>query len=217
MLHIFKIIETTSSPVCLIGVTSNIDRLDPFIKQQFEEQIMVDVPNNEERLLIFTTLMHEQEIDCCGNTTREELLKEISDNHFHGMVQTDIAMLATRCSQRYNKRALQGIPTNLTKQDILEELKTIEPYSIRQASQTLTVPQIPKVDWKDIGGLSEVKEKLKEMIVWPLKHYESYVRMGIKPPSGLLLYGPPGTGKVSLFSWRRMVTNYQQLDLVSLF
>lgn len=39
------------------------------------------------------------------------------------------------------------------------------------------------------------KNKLEEMIVWPLQHVDAYKRMGIRPPSGILLYGPPGTGK----------------------
>jgi len=58
--------------------------------------------------------------------------------------------------------------------------------------------EVPKVKWEDIGGLEEVKQSLKEMVEWPLKYPESFERMGIRPPKGILLYGPPGTGKTLL-------------------
>lgn len=36
------------------------------------------------------------------------------------------------------------------------------------------------------------------MIELPLMNPELFVRVGIKPPKGVLLYGPPGTGKTLL-------------------
>jgi AAA+ superfamily predicted ATPase/intein/homing endonuclease len=33
------------------------------------------------------------------------------------------------------------------------------------------------------------------MVEWPLKYRESFERLGIEPPRGILLYGPPGCGK----------------------
>ena len=37
-----------------------------------------------------------------------------------------------------------------------------------------------------------------QSIEWPLKHPESFSRLGIKPPAGVLLYGPPGCCKTTL-------------------
>ncbi|KAJ1919731.1 hypothetical protein H4219_001760 [Mycoemilia scoparia] len=54
------------------------------------------------------------------------------------------------------------------------------------------------VKWEDIGGLNDVKRKLQESAVWFYKHTESFKRLGISPPTGILLYGPPGTGKTML-------------------
>lgn len=33
------------------------------------------------------------------------------------------------------------------------------------------------------------------MVTWPMAHAVAFRRLGIAPPTGLLLYGPPGTGK----------------------
>ena len=56
--------------------------------------------------------------------------------------------------------------------------------------------QIPDVDWKDIGGLEEVKSHILDTIQLPLDHPE-LVATGLRR-SGVLLYGPPGTGKTLL-------------------
>jgi len=39
---------------------------------------------------------------------------------------------------------------------------------------------------------------LKEAVEWPLQNSVAFDRLGIKPPTGVLLYGPPGTGKTML-------------------
>lgn len=49
-----------------------------------------------------------------------------------------------------------------------------------------------------IGGLSEQIRELREVIELPIMNPELFLRVGIKPPKGVLLYGPPGTGKTLL-------------------
>lgn len=55
-----------------------------------------------------------------------------------------------------------------------------------------------KVDYSSIGGLNEQIRELRESIELPLMNPELFMRVGIKPPKGVLLYGPPGTGKTLL-------------------
>jgi len=49
-----------------------------------------------------------------------------------------------------------------------------------------------KVTFKDVAGVEEAKEELKEVIDY-LKDPGKYKKMGAKIPKGLLLVGPPGT------------------------
>jgi ATP-dependent metalloprotease FtsH len=51
-----------------------------------------------------------------------------------------------------------------------------------------------KITFKDVAGLKEVKEELKEIVDF-LKNPKKYLRMGARIPRGVLLMGPPGTGK----------------------
>jgi len=56
----------------------------------------------------------------------------------------------------------------------------------------------PDVSWKDIGGLDDEIEEIREVIELPLMKPELFKKVGIEPPKGVLLYGPPGTGKTLL-------------------
>ena len=49
-----------------------------------------------------------------------------------------------------------------------------------------------------IGGLGDQIRQVREVIELPLLNPELFIRVGIKPPKGVLLYGPPGTGKTLL-------------------
>ncbi|MEM5831287.1 MAG: AAA family ATPase, partial [Candidatus Aenigmatarchaeota archaeon] len=79
------------------------------------------------------------------------------------------------------------------KEDFEHALRIVQPSAMREV-----FVEVPKVKWEDIGGLEEVKQKLREIVEWPLKYPKHFERLGIEPPKGVLLYGPPGTGKTLL-------------------
>ncbi|WP_121744964.1 AAA family ATPase [Natronorubrum halophilum] len=64
-----------------------------------------------------------------------------------------------------------------------------------RASASADVEPTSGVTYEDIGGLDEELELVREMIELPLSEPELFQRLGVDPPSGVLLYGPPGTGK----------------------
>ena len=54
-----------------------------------------------------------------------------------------------------------------------------------------------RVTFKDVAGLSEEKEDLKEVVDF-LKNPQKYINLGARIPKGILMVGPPGTGKTYL-------------------
>ena len=57
--------------------------------------------------------------------------------------------------------------------------------------------QQKKVTFKDVAGVDEAKEELKEIIEF-LRESQKFQRLGGRIPKGVLLVGPPGTGKTLL-------------------
>ena len=56
----------------------------------------------------------------------------------------------------------------------------------------------PTITFADVGGLDELKEKVRLRVLYPLKRPDLYRAFGKKVGGGLLLYGPPGCGKTFL-------------------
>jgi AAA+ superfamily predicted ATPase len=53
----------------------------------------------------------------------------------------------------------------------------------------------PTVTLADVGGLEDVKQRLRESFLEPMQHPEVAAAFGKSLRGGLLLYGPPGCGK----------------------
>lgn len=51
------------------------------------------------------------------------------------------------------------------------------------------------VKWADVGDAVALKEALTEAVLWPVRFPDTFARLGLTPPRGVLLYGPPGCGK----------------------
>ncbi|KAF9952430.1 hypothetical protein BGZ72_006299 [Mortierella alpina] len=50
----------------------------------------------------------------------------------------------------------------------------------------------------EFGGYNDIKKRVHQALHWPLTNPETFKRMGVRPPTGLLLYGPSGCGKTML-------------------
>ncbi|NLK29226.1 MAG: ATP-dependent zinc metalloprotease FtsH [Clostridiales bacterium] len=61
----------------------------------------------------------------------------------------------------------------------------------------MTTDENKKTNFKNVAGLDEEKEELKEIVDF-LKTPKKYVQLGARIPKGVLLVGPPGTGKTLL-------------------
>ncbi|XP_060063421.1 outer mitochondrial transmembrane helix translocase-like [Ylistrum balloti] len=63
----------------------------------------------------------------------------------------------------------------------------------------LVDPLSVSVDWKDIGGLEEVVEQIKETVIFPFRRRDLFMNSSLlQSPKGVLFYGPPGCGKTML-------------------
>ena len=65
-------------------------------------------------------------------------------------------------------------------------------------AKELILAEKPSLTFEDIAGLDDVKERIKEAIVYPFKYPDEYQYFGVRGGGGILLYGPPGCGKTML-------------------
>ncbi|HHF56416.1 MAG TPA: AAA family ATPase [Thermoplasmatales archaeon] len=186
--------------VIVIGATNRPDSLDPALRRpgRFDREIEIGVPDRNGRKEIL-------QIHTRGMPLADDVDLDYLADVTHGFVGADLAALAREAAMSALRRYLpeidldKPIPTEVlrkmvvTMKDFKEALKNIEPSALREV-----MVEIPKVRWDDIGGLHEVKQRLREAVEWPLKNPKVFKRMGIRPPKGILLYGPPGTGKTLL-------------------
>ena len=186
--------------VIVIGATNRVDSIDPALRRpgRFDREIIIGVPDRKGRKEIL-------EIHTRGMPLAKDVDLDYLADVTHGFVGADLAALAREAAMNALRRYLpeidldKPIPTEILQKmevkmnDFKDAHKAIEPSALREV-----LIEIPKVKWEDIGGLEEVKERLKEAVEWPLTDPQMFKKMGIRPPRGILLYGPPGTGKTLL-------------------
>jgi len=84
-------------------------------------------------------------------------------------------------------------PLKVEMKDFLEALKVVQPSAQREGFATK-----PDTTWNDVGALEDVREKLTNSILMPIKRPELFKELKVSVPCGVLLHGPPGCGKTLL-------------------
>ena len=188
--------------VVVIGATNRPNSLDSALRRpgRFDREVEISVPDKAGRLNILK--IHTRNMPLTKNVNLEELAAKT-----HGFVGADIASLSKEAAMSVLRKILPDLKMEEDQpiaQEILDKmivnmddfqnaLKIVRPSAMREV-----LVETPNISWEDIGGLENTKGSLKEAIEWPLKHPQSFKRLGIRPPRGILLYGPPGTGKTLL-------------------
>jgi SpoVK/Ycf46/Vps4 family AAA+-type ATPase len=140
---------------------------------------------------------------------RNQLLFPTSSNHLVGEQVKTLLLgrneqeILTACQRLIEKWNLlsndccsvgEGAITS-TLSSILNEIDAKKKHatnSTRNINNNMTI--IPSIHWEDIGGLSNVKNEIRNAIEIPLKYPHLFPTNDLKR-SGIVLFGPPGTGK----------------------
>ncbi len=114
--------------------------------------------------------------------------------HAPGFVAADLGALYREAAVRAAIRQLDAQEPKIGQQDLLGALQTIRPVSMSTSDTVLA----GDLTLDEVGDMAEVKQSLTETVLWPLQYPDSFSRLGIAAPRGVLLYGPPGCGKTFL-------------------
>jgi transitional endoplasmic reticulum ATPase len=187
--------------VIVIGATNIPNTIDPALRRpgRFDRELSVSIPDKKGRLEILE--IHTRGMPLAMDVSLEKLAAIT-----HGFVGADLEALGREAAMTALRKILPMIDYELAQipyellmnlevsmDNFLDAMKEVEPSAIREV-----FVEVPDVKWKDVGGLTEIKDALKEAVEWPLKYAGLFRKANTNPPKGIILYGRPGTGKTYL-------------------
>jgi transitional endoplasmic reticulum ATPase len=201
--------------VIVIGSTNRPEALDMALRRpgRFDREIELGVPDTEGRMEIF-------QIHTRAMPLHEDVDLDDYARRTYGFVGADISAVSREAAMNALRRILPEIDLDeptipkeildrliVQRDDFEAALREVQPSAMREI-----LVEVPNVSWEDIGGLETVKQLLVEAVEWPLRNAESFRRLGIESPKGILLYGPPGTGKTML---AKAVANESEANFIT--
>jgi SpoVK/Ycf46/Vps4 family AAA+-type ATPase len=179
--------NAVAAPGVAVIVTSAVpENLDPRLHAPdlCDRELVLSLPDAATRMALLAGLLKPV-------PTGELDFSEIADRT-PGFVVADLAALVREAALRAAARASSdGTPPKLSQDDLVGALTVIRPLS-RSAAMEVTLGGITL---DDVGDMTATKQALTEAVLWPLQHPDTFARLGVQPPRGVLLYGPPGCGK----------------------
>ena len=172
--------------VAFIATSQQPDSLDPRLRAPdlCDRELGLSLPDAGTRRELLEILLRDV-------PTRDVQLGDIADRT-PGFVRADLAALVREAALRAAARASEdGEAPALVQDDFTGALTVIRPLS-RSATEEVSVGS---VTLDDVGDMVATKQALTEAVLWPLQHPDTFARLGVEPPKGVLLYGPPGCGK----------------------
>jgi len=183
----------------VIAVTSRPDFIDSSFRRpgRLEIEIELGVPDFIQRTAIVQAILDRSRGSLVTSRLNEEDIEFLCRNA-HGYVGADLEAVLAQVTQNNDS----------SQETLLKALKTVKPSAMRELQVN-----VPNVTWEDIGGLDDLKLKLKQAVEWPIKRPEIFVKMGIAPPKGVLMYGPPGCSKTMI---AKALANESNLNFVAI-
>ncbi|MFN0141876.1 MAG: AAA family ATPase [Mycobacterium sp.] len=172
--------------VALIATSQAPEVVDPRLRapELCDRELGLSLPDGATRKALLEVLLRDV-------PAGELKLDEIADRT-PGFVRADLAALVREAALRAAARASEdGKPPALTQEDLAGALTVIRPLSRSNTEEVA----VGSVTLEDVGDMVETKQALTEAVLWPLQHPDTFARLGVDPPRGVLLYGPPGCGK----------------------
>ncbi|NWS21064.1 SPA5L protein, partial [Pachyramphus minor] len=176
----------------IVAATNRPDALDPALRRpgRFDREVIIGTPTVTQRRSILQLLTSNMPISADVDVAQ---LAEMTP----GYVGADLTALCREAAMQAvsHSSSLESTETMVNMGDFQEAFKKIQPSSFRSA---VGLTECKPVTWEQIGGLEDVKLKLKQTIEWPMRFPQAFARMGLSHPKGVLLYGPSGCAKTTL-------------------
>lgn len=120
-------------------------------------------------------------------------------SYYVGVIFLFVLLLLTFVLQKYKAKIRASIPKNKFQGELETAKEHSEDSNVKEKndSSNIVFPITSNISFKDVAGISEVKEELEEVVDF-LNNPKKYQKYDVSLPKGVLLVGPPGTGKTLL-------------------
>lgn len=159
----------------LVATASSAQRLHSYVRELFDQELVLGVPSTSERRRLLEVLM--------GSEAVNPDLVESSQ----GMILADMVQWR-RVAQELDATS------ELPPADVYAKALVVMRQRGWSAVRSKFVTEVPEVSWESVAGHESVKQQILRTIVEP-RRCGLYAKFNITPPTGILLFGPPGTGK----------------------
>jgi transitional endoplasmic reticulum ATPase len=175
--------------LALVATTGRSESIDPRLRgaELLDRELRLALPDGKVRIELLQILLRDVPLEP-GVDVR--VLAERTP----GFVAADLIALRRDAALRAALRHRDSAEPRISQQDLLDALDTVRPISM----STSDVLATGGLSLDDVGDMTAVKQSLTESVLWPLRYPDSFARLGVEPPRGVLLYGPPGGGKTFL-------------------
>ncbi|MFJ8580515.1 AAA family ATPase [Micromonospora sp. NPDC093277] len=180
--------ETVRAGAAVVCTTGRPEAVDPALRAPdlLSLRITVPLPDQALRREVLTVLTRQ--VPLAEDVRLDEVAARTP-----GFVAADLAALVREAGVRAALRQKTAETPTVAMPDFTAALEVVRPTTM--AGSTL---ELASVTLDDVGALHEVKETLTESVLWPLTYPDTFARLGVTPPRGVMLYGPPGCGKTYL-------------------
>ena len=171
--------------VAAICTTSRPESVDPALRHPgvLDHEVRIPLPDRPQRRDLLSALTRGMPL------APDVALDEIAART-PGFVAADLLALSREAGVRAALRQREAELPTVAQQDLLGALTSVRPTAVGESAL-----DTPELTLDEIGDLVEVKRVLTETVLWPLSYPDTFARLGVQPPRGVLLYGPPGCGK----------------------
>ncbi|WP_348651174.1 AAA family ATPase [Micromonospora sp. WMMD882] len=180
--------EAVRAGVAVVCTTSRPESVDPALRAPDLLSLRITVPLPDAALRREQLTVLTRRVPLATDVRLDEVAARTP-----GFVAADLAALVREAGVRAALRQKSTDEPAVAMADFTAALEVVRPTSM--ASATL---ELANVTLEDVGDLVEVKQTLTESVLWPLTYPDTFARLGVQPPRGVLLYGPPGCGKTYL-------------------
>ncbi|MGV9765274.1 AAA family ATPase [Micromonospora tulbaghiae] len=180
--------ETLRAGAAVVCTSGRPEAVDPALRGPDLLALRITVPLPDAALRREQLTVLTREVPLAGDVRLDEVAARTP-----GFVAADLAALVREAGVRAALRQKKAETPTVAMADFTAALEVVRPTTM--SASTL---ELASVTLDDVGGLHEVKQTLTESVLWPLTYPDTFARLGVTPPRGVLLYGPPGCGKTYL-------------------